>query len=180
MIEKVLVELSGKFIYKSEASHHGLPYSKMWGGAFNPTVETWRTWRSMAWLVGARPGLARTESSFCCDVRTKLIIRTGWLWLWLQGKKSNSDEWVSADIYYFVCLDWGSRTLWLQRPEFYWIGPCWSIRVWQEPPHLPLHLLSYWTPPVPSLSPGRQLTFYSFSLSFYLYTSGFLASEGSV
>ena len=62
------------FIHKSEASHADLPQQGVWRGkAVSPTVRE-------------KPSLASQELSRVFAVRTKLIIRTGWLWLWLQGK----------------------------------------------------------------------------------------------
>ena len=127
------------------------------------------------------PDLAWQELSQVFAVRTKLIIRrlAGWLaGTVAAGKKSNSDEWLSTRIILSWLRPWNCDSSVLTS-----IGllACWSIRVWHEPPHLSHRLTLLLDRARPSLSsPGWQLTFYSFSLSLYLHTSGFLVSEGSV
>ena len=152
------------FIHKSEASHADLPQQGVWRGkAVSPTVRE-------------KPSLASQELSRVFAVRTKLIIRTGWLWLWLQGKNQIV---MNGFLLILCCLDWSSRTVTAAS----WVLLDWPLLIHQSLTGAPSPLST----PSPighsstqSLSSLQQLTFYSFSLSLYLYTSGFLVTEGSV
>ena len=142
--------------------------------AISPTVQEKHS------LALQDPDLASQELSQVFAVRTKLIITTGWLWLAVAGwKKSNSDECVSSLIIILSRVKLKS-SLWLQRPEFYWIvAPT-------DPSEFDRNPLSSPSPQSPighsnTQAPGWQLTFYSFSLYLSICTQvEFWSVGGSV